>query len=357
MYESSPRVLYLLGEVDPSAHWRVIRPVTRLEEAGCPVTWALESKVNRHKLGAYYDAVVLVRLCWPDHAQGREYVDSLKRQGLTVLYETDDDWFSEGSAERLHQAMPMLGTLAEYEQKRKDLCYALSLMDGVIVSSQGLAEAVRQHTDAPVQVVPNAIDAEWFLDQLKDSWRQVEGLTVGWHGGARLDEDLEQMASAWGRLAKRYPDVTFVTVGRTPKVIRERVPESRLWTIPWQDIEAWPRAISNIDIACCAVAPNDWNRRKTPIKVWESALAGACVVASHTLYSDVVTDEVDGFLADGADAWETALSIYIDHELEREEKFCRQFRRTLREHSLTTQLQWWPEAWAALVGQRQAVAV
>jgi hypothetical protein len=96
-----PRVLYLTINADASAWWRVVRPVTRLAEAGYPCAWAELDDVDLATIGESYDAVVLTRFYWTDHEYGRRLVDDLHRQGLAVLYEIDDDWLSEGVSERL----------------------------------------------------------------------------------------------------------------------------------------------------------------------------------------------------------------------------------------------------------------
>jgi hypothetical protein len=91
------------------------------------------------------------------------------------------------------------------------------------------------------------------------------------------------------------------------------MPEDQLILTEWLDLEDYPYAIRNIDIACCTVADHDWNRCKTPIKWIESSIAGSAVVASHALYDEVVTDGLDGTLATTPEQWEECLSRLIEH--------------------------------------------
>jgi hypothetical protein len=351
-----PRVLYLTINADASAWWRVVRPVTRLAEAGYPCAWAELDDVDLATVGESYDAVVLTRFYWTDHEYGRRLVDDLHRQGLAVLYEIDDDWLSEGVSERLVAALRLDGTVAEQEQARADRIHAIGLVDGVLASSDPLAEVCRSHTRAPVLCVPNAIDAAWWADQLRDHERLVPGLTIGWLGGPRLDDDLAPVAVAWGRIAAAYPDVNFVVTGTQPGGVARYVPPERVWPIPWQTVDALPRAVANLDIACCAVAPHPWNLKKTPIKAWEATLSGAAVVATPMLYGAVVTGGQDGLLAETADEWEYALGLLIERPAYRHAFQARQRERVLREHSLETQAHRWSDAWAQLVGAARLVA-
>lgn len=342
-----PRVLCLLIQKDVSAWWRTIRPVARLEAQDYPVTWAMLDSVDLDKVGDYYDAVVLTRFYWPDHEYGRRWVERLQAQGVAVLYEVDDDWYSPDVTDRLLEALPTENDREALEQKRQDRIYALSLMDGVIASSPGLAEVCQRHTDAPVMIVPNAIDVAWFHEQLKDSWRMTPGPSIGWLGGPRLREDLEAVAIAWGRIAKRYSDVQFVVAGGTDYAA-EHVPPERLWPIPWQAIDAWPRALANIDIGCCSVAPNAWNPCKTPIKVWEYTVCGASVVGTPTLYGQVITHGDDGLLAETPDEWEKALTWLLDSEPLRRSLRAAQSTRMMYAHTLEHQLHRWTLAWEFL---------
>lgn len=351
---NAPRVLYLVIKPDASAWWRVERPIARLREAGYPCAWADLDDVDLLAIGRDYDAVVLTRFYWPDHAYGERFVAGLQRQGLTVLYEIDDDWLSEGVSERLVAALRLAGTVEEQEQARADRIHAIGLMDGVIASSAPLAEVCRRYTDAPVTVVPNAIDAAWWADQLRDHERLVPGLAVGWLGGPRLEDDLAPVAEAWGRIARRYPEVNFVVTGAHPGGVAVQVPAERVWPIPWQRLDAVPRALANVDIACCAVADNRWNTCKTPIKAWEATLSGAAVVASPPLYEDCVIGR--SFVAETTDEWTAHLSLLIELEGVRKQVTKNLTPHVLAEHSLATQVHQWPDAWAALVEQVGRVA-
>jgi glycosyltransferase involved in cell wall biosynthesis len=237
------------------------------------------------------------------------------------------------------------------EQERLDRIHCLQQCDGVTVTTERLRTIVRQYTDAPVRVVPNAIDVRWFRRVLRGARRLFEPLTIGWAGGNRYTEDLLPVAEAWGRIAERYPEVTFVVQGHVSPVIEEAVPADRLKIIPWLPIEQYPRGLLNIDIGCCAVAPKLFNTAKTPIKVWELTLSGAVCVVSPTLYGPYVADGQDALVAESADEWETALSRLIEDASLRRGLHLAQRRRVAVMHSLDRNWHRWPEAYQEIIDQ------
>jgi glycosyltransferase involved in cell wall biosynthesis len=210
------------------------------------------------------------------------------------------------------------------------------------------------YTDAPVEVVPNMVDTRWFHQTLHGCRRAIPPLTIGWAGGARYPEDLEPVAEAWHTLAKRYPELTFVVQGHMAEVLTRAVPADRCRRLPWLRIDEYPRALLNFDIGCAAVAPKLFNTAKTPIKVWEYAMAGVPSVASPTLYGQVVTDGEDGLLAETAAEWEAQLARLVEDGELRKKLWRNQRRRLAAEHSLANHWQKWPIAWASILHQFRA---
>jgi glycosyltransferase involved in cell wall biosynthesis len=342
--------------------WRVAFPFAELQrqgygrrpgfaQSGAEWVWKddqrLESLVD--VIASWYQAVLLPRLSWADHRIGARFINALHRAGLAVIYEVDDDLFSPEISKRIQRTMEPDLTLEELERKRLDRLAALRLCDGVTVSSPRLATVIRSLYDGPVVVVENAIDTRWFRAVVKHAKREVPGLTIGWAGGARPDSDLAPMAEAWGRVAAARPEVTFVVAGFQPDIIGEYVSPERVKRLAWLPVEAYPLNLAQLDIACCAVADEPFSRCKTPIKAWESTLAGSAVVATPTLYGRTIEHGVDGLLAETADEWETALLALVDDPAYRRQLRKAQRRRIAERHSLERNAWKWPSAWAQIV--------
>jgi glycosyltransferase involved in cell wall biosynthesis len=270
--------------------------------------------------------------------------------------EVDDDVYSPAIVERAYKTQELERDkgLERLEVERQARIAVLELCDGVTVTSRRLSTIVSTYTDAPVEVVPNAIDTRWFHHTLHGCRRTIPPLTIGWAGGSRYYEDLEPVAEAWHNLARRYSELTFIVQGHMAEVLIDAVPTERCRRLPWLPLEEYPRALLNFDIGCAAVAPKLFNTAKTPIKVWEYAMAGVPAVASPTLYGQVVDDGEDGLLAETVAEWQAQLARLVEDCQLRRRLWHAQRRRVACEHSLEQNWQQWPIAWSRILDNFRA---
>jgi glycosyltransferase involved in cell wall biosynthesis len=347
--------------------WRTFLPYAELQRQGygkqsgfemSGAEWAWKDDAvleeNVDIIAARFDCVVLPRLSWSDHRVARRFIDALHRANLAVIGEYDDDLFSEAINGRILQSTEPDAIPEDLERRRVDRLTALRMTDGVTVSSRRLATVIRSLVDKPVVVVENAIDTRWWKACRKEAKRFIPGLTIGWSGGNRPADDLRPLAVAWGQVAQRRPDVTFVIYGHQPDVISDYLPDHRIRRIPWHPLASYPFPFVNFDIGCAAVTDDPFNRCKTVIKCWEYTMGGAAVVATPALYGQAITDGQDGLLAESADQWEDALLRLVDDAELRRTLWRGQRRRVMREHSLEQNAWRWPAAWQAIVSDFQA---
>lgn len=349
---AGPSVLALVGrERSGPDLWRVWQPITALERRGYWCGWEYKDAGLLGSIAPSFDGYVLPRISWPaEHRKvAEDWFRLVRASGKFAVYEADDDVFTERETQRRVELDWTDGkSLEELESERAERVWAMQQCDGVTVSTQRLATIARQFTDKPVVVVPNAIDLRWFREVVRRSKRQIPGLTVGWAGGRRHDRDVEDMAEAWGRLARRFPDVTFVVQGHQPAVITELVPSERIVSLPWLPPETYPVGIRQVDIGCCAVADTPFNRAKSPIKAYEYAAAGAAVVASPLLYSGVVDHGASGMIATSAGEWEDGIGLLIENQSQRQMMARRLLKAVEKHHSLEGNLWRWPAAWSTI---------
>jgi glycosyltransferase involved in cell wall biosynthesis len=350
-------MLALIDEVNGPNLWRVLQPITALEKAGYACGWDFKSADLLGLVAPHVDGYLLPRISWPpSHRRTAEaWFQSIRKQGKFAVYDMDDDVLTSQETHRRVDLDWMEGkTLEQLEAERFERIWAMQQCDGVTVTTQRLATIARQFTQKPVIVVPNAIDVPWFRGIVNATKREIPGLTIGWAGGRRHDRDVEQMAEAWGRIA-RYSGggIQFVVQGWVPPIILERVPSDRLTVLPWMKAETYPSGIAQIDIGCCAVADTPFNRAKSNIKAMEFAVAGAAVVASPTLYSGIVEDGKSGYIAETADEWGAALGKLVRSNPERQMMARRLLRTVEKHHSLAGNLWRWPAAWATISASAQ----
>jgi O-antigen biosynthesis protein len=352
---NGPRVLALTGDESGPTLWRVWQPYTELQRRGYGAWFRHKDDPEMlapewpYLVSTRLDAIVIPRFYWRDHVASRQWIRTLHKAGLAIIYDLDDDVLTPQIGARQQATTEKDKSLDELEQDRRDRIAALRLCDGVTTSNDELAGVIRQYTDAPVVVVPNAIDADWWRRTIHGAARIEKHLTIGWAGGARFMQDLEPIAEAWHNVAKRRADVHFVVQGFLPDVLCDAVPARRLHRLPWLSLAEYPRAMRNVDIACCSVADNHFNRCKTPIKLWEFTLAGAVSVVSPILYGPCVVPQSDALMAETAAEWEAALLQLVDDADLRRRLWRAQRRRVATEHSLKNHVLEWPRAWTEIL--------
>jgi len=352
-----PRVLALVGDESGPTLWRIWSPFAELQKRGIFAHWKhrldpeLAQPAFLNKLPFNFDAVLLPRLAWHEEADNVRWIAALHKAGLAVIVEIDDDIYSPsivGRQYQVHEVERERG-YAALERDRLAHIHVLRNADGATVSTRRLATIAEQYTEKPLRIVPNAIDVAWFRRTLRGCARVVPPLSIGWAGGARFAQDLDPVAEAWRRIARRHPDVTFVVQGYMADVLIDAVPPDRVRKLGWLPLHEYPRALLNVDIGCCSVARTLFNTAKTPIKLWEMTLAGAACVVTPTLYGQVATDGEDALVAETADEWESALSRLIESPELRRRLHRAQRRRVVCEHSLRNNWWRWPAAWTEIL--------
>ncbi|MHC4413608.1 MAG: glycosyltransferase [Planctomycetota bacterium] len=359
--EQHARVLAVPEEIDGCSLWRVFNPMNELFRQGYKdIDYDLHKNPLLDYLWTYqrwvtenhqYDAVVLPRKHWmiKHQWQANSWFSGLHKLGVMVIYELDDDLFTEHFERRLVEHK---GYTPEYAKERRGwIINTIRRCDGMTVSSQRLATMLKQWVDIPIQVVPNYIDLRWFKQVQKRNQRdpKLTGLTVGWFGGWRQRHDLEEMIQAWGILAKKYKHITFVVFGHQPDFVTEYVSADRLYGIPWLPVWGYPAGLLNIDIGCAPLADNTFNRAKTYIKAMEYAASGAAVVASPTVYGQLIEHGEDGYIAHTVEDWVEYLSALIDDYRHRHDMSKKLLAKVRKYHSLEGQAWRWVHAWTELV--------
>jgi glycosyltransferase involved in cell wall biosynthesis len=352
-------VLSLVGDEEGCSAWRVMQPAEELQRQGAPVgavEWSPIGAARVNEIVPAFDAVVLPRAGWRRPEFADQFLAPFRKLGMYVWYEADDDLFSPWFLrfQRGRGGLRRGTTRAHLEVDRQRRLDTLRRCDGVTVSTQRLATTVRQYTDAPVEVVPNALDLRWFRRALAVTRRRVPGgppVTIGWSGGRRPERELVTLARAWAAVAARHPEVGFVVAGHQPLALAAAVPRARLRAVPWRPIAEYPGSLAGIDIACCPVEDVPFNRCKSPIKAWESAAAGSAVVASPTVYRQTITHGEDGLLCASAEEWEAALERLLADEAERRHLAAALLARVVRDHRLEDNAWRWPAAWARLAAR------
>lgn len=354
-----PGVVALVDDPESAlAWWRVTAPFTRLRQHHISAAWGKLSEPSvRFERGA---VAVFPRLFPLDTPSGRAQMlatfDAFRPATSALIYDVDDDLFSDAYIR--HHLLTDWGDGKDEAAMRRQcdaMLWAVGQCDAITAASQPLADLLSGLVDRPIYTVENAIDVRWYRSRLAARSLWHGRLTIGWAGGRRPEADFAAMAEAWGRVARRRPDVLFVVAGDASarRYAAKHVPSDQVQHIEWAHVQDMPMAMQT-DIGCCVVEGTSFDVCKTPIKAWEYGLAGASVVATPALYSQDVADGFTGRLATTADEWEAALLELLDDEEQRRYLAANMATRVEQRHGLDEQLWRWPAAWRAIVEGKQA---
>ena len=346
------KVLVLVNKMGACELWRTFQPIAELQRQGyVGIEWDMRDNRLVAKFAHLFNAIVLQRLSWPAGAEDNEknFFRALHRAGLAVIYEVDDDLFTDGFVKRNSFVW---GFSEEQSREQRDgILRAMQRCDGVTVSTQRVATIVRNYTDKPVKVVGNYIDLHWWKMIQKQARRdpRLTGLTIGWAGGRRPDTDIDPMVTAWERIADKYPKVMFVVQGHSTDRFYGHIPADRITYTKWMSIDDYPAGLVNIDIGCCPLEDTPFNHAKSAIKAMEYAASSAAVVASPTVYNGLIEHGKDGFIANNADEWEQYLSMLVEDYTLRHDMAKRLLAKVRKSYSLEANAWRWADAWTDIV--------
>jgi hypothetical protein len=138
-----------------------------------------------------------------------------------------------------------------------------------------------------------------------------------WQGSATHHEDLWPLNEAIARVAKKYPETTWVFWGAPYKWAEANIPAGRVKVLPWVHHEAYITRLStmNHDINLAPLTPHIFNQSRSAIKWYESSCIckPAATLAQNTgAYHDEIQDGETGLLFNTPEEFETKLGGLIE---------------------------------------------
>lgn len=177
----------------------------------------------------------------------------------------------------------------------------------VIVCNFYLKEYATRFTDeSKIEVIHTSIDTEKFIPLNNKS--EKEKLTIGWIGSHSTAIYLERLTAILQKLSRKYNFVLRIIGAGSAVNIPEVGIENLEWTLK-NDIENF----QSLDIGIYPLIDCEWIKGKTGFKTIQYMSVGVpCVVSNVGSNKEIVSDGVNGFLADTDDEWMEKLSLLID---------------------------------------------
>lgn len=301
---------------------------------------------NNDTLGA--DIVIVEMMTAP------EAIDIMHDQGAVVIYEADDAAIDTYGKERKN--LQHMG-----ENWKNRAIDTIKKCDALTVTNKTLKDNHARFTKAPIYVLPNYIDFDWYGREKKlGVERNTDEIRIGWFGSRGHLEDLKMVTPALKRILEKYDNVKFVycgfggmssdrlmtEIGWGEDAFKDLPRDRREFIIPVPP-EYWTYKHRAMDFDI-GIAPliDDWfNACKTPIKWMEYAITGVPSVVSPLLYKDVAEHGKTAYIAKTEDEWFEYLSDLIENPDVRKEMGERARHRVLKKHDLDKHWGDWAEVY------------
>ncbi len=290
-----------------------------------------------------YDAVVLQQV------RGGAWLSLIRRlqaAGVAVLYEIDDDLH----AVRKHDSHLHKGSYGKAVLRDTEI--AMRASDGLIVSTPFLAQRYRAY-NSNIAVCRNGLDLGRY--SLTPA-RPADLVTIGWAGGVGHQEAVKPWLKVVASVLDQRPHVRFMSVGEPyAQFLEGRFGADRAIALPWVEIDTYPAAMSNFDIAIAPAGRSNFFKAKSDLRWLEAGALGIPVVADPEVYPEL-EHGVTGLHAEDLETVERHLLALVDDAALR-----RRIGEAAREHvrthrSMQAMAAQWQEAIPALAAGRERAA-
>lgn len=258
-----------------------------------------------------------------------EFVFMLKDRGVKIWYDVDD------ATDLVKEFNPFC---IANRQHMSSLYFMLNEADFITTTNENLKEHLSHKTPKPIHIFPNFINrTEWKKRPEKNTQ-----LRVGFAGSPSHIKELNVILPVIAELQKRY-DFVFIVfgmgVGGSVEAFHDSQKEQyktiyETWQYTqevekfyelmkkirheWHNPVRWEmysKALAklDLDIGICPLLDDDFNRCKTPIKLYEYATVGTTTLASNTT---PFKEEALALADNTQESWYDALdSLLMHHEL------------------------------------------
>lgn len=274
---------------------------------GDPDEFELITSLKRggHSMPSFEDYKIIV-LQQVFGKKWRDYILSLRRRGITVLYEVDDYLHGVQFVKKhRHKRSYSPRVLPTFE-----MC--MRVCDGMIVSTEWLGKIYKRF-NKNIFLCKNAIESRRYS---KFSLPKRNTINIGWAGGEGHYESVMRWLPAVKRLLQENDRLRFITIG-LPMANAIRMPRQAI-ALPFVAIENFPGAMTNFDIAIAPAGRSSFFAAKSDLRFIETGALAIPLVADPFVYKECIDGETALHAETVGEAYD-ALKKLIENKRLREE--------------------------------------
>lgn len=254
-----------------------------------------------------YDRRIFInqRMSFGTFKQGADFFETAVKRGYLYLSEMDDN--------------PNLWP----DDYAKSANVNFIGVHAIQTSTKYLADILKEF-NPHVKVFPNQLFHLLPERDYAEEAKNKKNPIVIFFGALNRDDDFEEILPVINKLSKEYgKKIAFNIISRTKlfdsieSENKNRVFDANKYEGQFVSYALYEKTIHNSDIALLPLRDTEFNRAKSDLKFIECAGAGAAVLASPVIYSDVVKDGENGFIYNNLQEFEEKLRLLIDNKEKR----------------------------------------
>ncbi len=342
-------ILLVSGGVGDSARYRTVHVAEELNLHGFRAVATVQDNPALLGTAKRFKVVILHRTLYTEKM--KKYLECLKKNKVTVLFETDDLVYDPAFLKHMDYYTKMNA----FEKKLYE-----NGVGGEILADPYVAHATTSTTflkrkieekGKKVFLVTNKMsqeDVSWAHELREEKEKEMrenghpgrglasagndETIRISYLSGTPShNKDFATITGALVRILEEFPHARLVLAGPLDTEDHLNQYRDQIIRVPFAPRKEYFATVASMDIN---VAPlelgNPFCEAKSELKFFEAGLLGVPTVAvANETYRGAINDGVDGFVADGEEEWYEKLKMLIqDGEL----------RKRIRDNALTTAL-------------------
>ena len=157
-----------------------------------------------------------------------------------------------------------------------------------------------------VSIIPTPIDTDKYYP---DNKKQGDEVVIGWIGSITTLNFLNMIKDVFVQLSNRFSYIKFMIVGGDFSIHGLSNVISKPWSMHEEVAD-----LKTFDIGIMPMPDNEWTRGKCGFKaILYMSLGIPCVCSAVGVNKEIITDGVNGFLADTENEWINKLSLLIEN--------------------------------------------
>lgn len=300
--DSHYRIAYFNGcEDNRSDRYRIFNLIEGLNNNGFDVD-VYTYRSLKHIYKENYNLFVIFRENRYRLLEWEKHLDWLKKNGTSIVYDTDDNLLIKTEARECQNIMKIAGKA-----------------DCITVTTKHLSNVFSEKIGKPVYIIRETINSSQLkLVQEFKPLKNAKKVKIAYQSGFPAhDRDFEQLGNSLITILKKYPFVEFHLFGPLNLNDRYKTVKNQIITHKYMNYLKLQKEVSVMDINLAPLVINEFNQCKSETKIFEAALLGIPTICSPIdAYADIIDNWNNGILAkDEKDWYESLEKLILDKEL------------------------------------------